>query len=408
MPSLQQQSDSAFQDPESMTMEQERAREDSQRDNDGTLDIQFAEDDGAEDFPAPEPLESDGKGLKKSTSDLDFAEDDTSPQGYDALDLGKSVEQPQQARQRREDLHDGAAPAEPTQEGLSDAMLARARGYGFNPNDIKSRFNSDEDLEKALLGIDQQMLIQAQMTQQMPQAPQQQRPMQPPPQQPVYQQQPPQPQQQPEQQQQNLWEVYKLQHPELYDDQLAADLNGISERASQYFQTQAQQLQATQQMVAQQQAVIQQFLQQQQQAERGSQIRQFDQMIQDLGPEWEEVFGLGEAEDLDPNSYQMFNRKKALQTVDQLRHMHRQQGRNVNLEAILPSSLQVNFPGRQITRSNTSDTSQPRDGKGRFTTAKPTSRNRQDKGLSARERALRKWDKVYGDNSYGNTTDDEI
>ena len=383
MSTLQEQQDALNDIPSDDPLTAERAIEDALGGGEEP-EPEYVDDVDADDYPAPEPLESDGGSRKSQTAD--FA--DTTPEGGVHDSSGDVSQGTGQTGQPAADIHQPDVNS--GESGFSQELLSRARSYGIADAQVQSNFQSPEQLESALLEYDRQSLSQYQMWQQQQQwqQRQQQRPMQQQPQRPQ-QQQPPQ-QGQPQQPTPEENQAYTLKNPELYDEDLAADLNGMSGLHAQQYQQQQQELMQMRQVVEQQQQYLQRMAQAQQVEVQRRDSDAFDAQVQDLGPAWKEVFGEGSYGALPQNSPERANREKAYNTAQQIQWLHRQQGRNPTLKDVLPSSLQQNFPQRQAASQ-----SQPRDQQGRYT-ARPTRRSNSAEA-SKRESALKKFDKYYAE-----------
>ena len=173
----------------------------------------------------------------------------------------------------------------------------------------------------------------------------------------------------------------------------------MSQHHQQLFSKLQQDLMQTRQMVqAQHQFLTDQQRYQQHQA-RQSQVENFDKSLVDLGEDWSDLFGRDSYQDIDPNSAEMFNRGKVLRTYDQLAELHQRQGRRVDPDAILMSSLKIAFPDRQVSRTQKSAAGkpQPRDQVGRYAsyTNKPSGKQGAAK-TDKRQELYNRWDSAFG------------
>lgn len=408
MSTLQAQSDSDFQDFDSQGLDGQRAAEDARVDDAGYPQITYA-DEGADDYPAPEPLEYDGQGHKRPVDELDFSDAGGKPPASARPAEPVLDQDPAESRQVARESTDIHASDEPSRDEFDRALLARAKVYGLDEQIVRKQYQSPDMLEKALLAIDQQGIsqfqawqqAQAYYAQQQQQWQQQQQQQRPPMQAPQQQQLPPptpQPQQPPmtEQQQLEAFEAYKLQNPELYDESLAGDLSGLAAHTAQQIQQQRQQMEYLQQVVAQQQTALQQFYQRQQQDAQYREQLEFDERIQNLGNGWDEVLGAEHALELDASSPEIANRRKVYETAQKLQQFHSAQGRFMSLRDVLPSALLINFPDRQAAAAASGSrtaSDRARDSQGRFL-ARPTRRQRPE-SADRREQAMRRADEWY-------------
>lgn len=117
--------------------------------------------------------------------------------------------------------------------------------------------------------------------------------------------------------------------------------------------------------------------------------KQFDQIVQGLGEEWQDVFGEGKGRDLasagqsDPVAMTNFNhRVLLLNTVDAIREVNAKQGyKPMSLEQEVQWALMQRYPDKfQKTISKNSGSSQ-RNG---VTASRPTQRNTPPKGANAK------------------------
>jgi hypothetical protein len=373
MSTLQEQSDVDFVAQDTIAKEM-AAEEAGLVDRETKQEVQYA-DEGADDYPAPPALQSDGKPLKQASSKSEYADAESNS----GVHGGEPPAKPQ--RPERRDVHTGDDAS--AESEYADELVARAMNYGLTENDIRSRFSSQEELEEALLGIDRDTLSsfeQFQRQQQMQQRFGGQQPVAPQPQQQP--QQPPiPPGQEPTHDQ---WgRPYRVANPEIYEEELLKDLTGISEHTMRHISAQQQELQQLRQTVGQ-------MAQHQQWEAKRRETVEFDRQIQDLGAEWQELFGAGEADALRTDSPEMRNRANVYQTALQMRWLGQQQGRRVSLKDVLPSALSHHFP-KQKHHSH----AQPRTSKGLFT-ARPNRRS-SGKQSRSREELLSMWDNVGGD-----------
>lgn len=404
MSRLQAESNTAFQDPESRTLQQSSDAETAALlPANGGPAVNFADDDGG-DNPPP-TLAYDGNGHQRKVPAREIVDLEDGPE----TEFIDPVPDDGQGRRPRslEDLHSAADDYRTSQRDEFDSrLLARAAKYGLAPQAVRDQYQSAEQLESALLAIDQQTLNQGrwwrsqqQQQQAPPQMPQQ---WQQPPQ---WQQQPfiPQPQQVPQQQappqQQQMTneelEAYKLSNPELFDETLSEELQNLSKHTIEKIRRQHERmLQLEQNQAAMQQFFLQQ--QQERQRERAElEFNSFDQAIRNLGGGWENVFGSEDYRQLPPDSEQLKARGRVLQTAAELVQFHAANGRHFALTDVLQSARQMSFPDQQAVArlSQRQADSRPRDSRGRYT-AVPTSRQRTEQ-ISGRERALRRADAFF-------------
>lgn len=402
MSRLQAEADTAFQDPEARTLQQSSEAETaSLLPANGGPAVKFADEDGG-DSPPPS-LTYDGQGHQKKMSASEFVDLEDGPE----TEFIDSVPDDGQRRRPRslEDLHSAADDHRTGQhEDFDSRLLARAAKYGIAPQQVRDQYQSAEQLESALLAIDQQTLNQGRWwrhQQQQQQMPPQVQPWQQPqpmfvPQPPPQQVQQPQGQQQQQQMTNEELEAYKLSNPELFDETLSEELQNLSKHTIEKIRRQQERLQ----QLEANQAAMQQFIAQQQQdrqRERAElEFNSFDQAIRNLGGGWENVFGTDDYRQLPPDSDLVKNRARVLQTAAELVQFHAANGRHFALTDVLQSARQMSFPDQQaVARSSQRQQTdqRPRDSRGRYT-AVPTSRQRTEQ-ISGRERALRRADQFF-------------
>lgn len=399
MTRLQAEANTAFQDPEARTLQQSSDAETAALlPANGGPAVQFADEDGG-DSPLPS-LAYDGKGHQKMVSANEFVdlEDGLETEFIDQITDGGQSRRPRNL----DDLHSAADDFQPGQrEEFDSRLLARAAKYGLAPNVVQDVYQSAEQLESALLAIDQQVLSQGRWwrsQQQMQQAPPQQQWQQPQPWQQPPVQQPQAPQQQQGQQQPTAEEIedYKLSNPELFDETLSEELQNLSKHTIEKIRKQSERLRQLEQNQQQMQQFFAQQAQERQRERAESEFNSFDQAIRNLGGGWENVFGKEDYRQLPQDSDQLKARAIALQTAAELVQFHAANGRNFRLEDVLQSSVSMSFPDKQaVARSSQRQPSPPRsrDSRGRYT-AVPTSRQRTEQ-ISSREKALRRADQFF-------------
>lgn len=405
MSRLQAESNTAYQDPESRTLQQSSDAETaSLLPANGGPAVNFADEDGG-DSPPPS-LAYDGQGHRKQVSSSEFVDLEDGPE-TEFIDPAPGDGQGRRPRSL-EDLHSAADDRTGQHEDFDSRLLARAAKYGLAPQNVRDQYQSAEQLESALLAIDQQTLNQGrwwrhqqQQQQQVPPAQQWQQPPQQQWQQPQqFVQQPPSQQQpQPGQQQpmtNQEYEEYKLSNPELFDETLSEELQNLSKHTIEKIRRQAERLQ----QLEQSQAAMQQFIASQQQErmrERAeSEFNSFDQAIRSLGGGWDKVFGADDYRQLPPDSDQLKARGRVLQTAAELVQFHAANGRHFALTDVLQSARQMSFPDQQAVAQTSQRQAGPprnRDSAGRYT-AVPTSRQRTEQ-ISGREKALRRADAFF-------------
>lgn len=399
MTTLQQQADSAFADTnEDITTQ--RAAADAANTRLGYQDVKFADEGGDE--PSPVQLEYDGKGVNTPVSEIMFADDEAAPSAADTLPA-------QAAPERKPDLHapDKGQPVDSSRQEFDQELLARAKMYGVADERSAAQYESPEQLEKALLAIDQQAVDQYQSWRQarqyhdmMQRLAQQPSPFASPMQVPAPVQSPPA-----AFQQQSQWtqeerraaaelEAFRLSNPDVYDEILANDLHGLADHTVKQIQQQHQELNQLRSLVEQQQAYLAQTQARQQQEAVYREQLDFDDAVRTLGTGWDEVFGEDNAQRMDLNSPEIANRRKIYETAKVLQDFHASQGRYVRLRDVLPSSLSINFPDRNAAATSTARPDRQRDTHGRFVAARPTRRSR-GSNVSPRESALSKWDSMF-------------
>lgn len=296
---LQAQSDSAMQEPDSGSLQDQRALEEASSPG-NTPAIAFAEDpDTADDYPSVPDLEYDGKGHRKPTHDMDFAEDETAPQMGDQAGTPEDIhhqpgresdsETPTRPDRQLEDIHARSTDDDAGDRDEFDAeLLGRARLYGISEDQAREQYATPAALEQALLDHDRQSLDQYRQYQQWEhflrsRVPQPQPQYQPPPMPrqtvpsataPGTEVPPPTPEE---------IQAYQLQHPELYDDVLAQDLTGLATQTAQQIHQQRQEVTQLKSLVEQQQAMLQQFYLRQQQERQFQEQLSFDERVRSLG-----------------------------------------------------------------------------------------------------------------------------
>lgn len=384
---LQEQRDMDFADPEDMEL-QDQAKADlaNQGETDETGGVDFADE--PDDYPAPPAIEDDGKGKAPVNDFADVGEGTGKP---------AQVKAPSQSERR--DIHteqDGGD----EQEGpaFSNDLLGRAHQYGVAPDQAQQMFQSPEELEAALLFMDQKAMNDQAMWQQQQQQAYQQQQQQYTAQQQAVRQPVMQPQQQVQDQQQQAVEtpaqeqqnLYELKNEDLFDPSLTEDLHGMQNHLIGIIQGQQQTMEQLQQQSAYQQQAMQQWMQQQMYDRAVQEFEEFDEFVTTLGDDWSDMLGDGRSQELPPNSPQLINRQRLFETANNLRQLHANQGRNVSLKAATPNALKMAFPDRNQT---TTAWNQPaRDQQGRFT-ARPAKRKQSPNG-NKREQMLSRWDNV--------------
>jgi hypothetical protein len=403
---LQAENDSLFADPEDLDMQSQ-----SILDAAGHEMSEFADE--GDDYPAPTPLESDGKGPAFVDEFADVGEEGGPPP----------------ARPRRQPAAPAAAPADapaqfaddevPTGESLDEdtgedpfgtGLLSRAREYGLDENSVRNRFSSAEALEQSLLLMDEQAIARSQQWQQnqqmaaeqwrlqqqaqrpqfaQPPTPQATPPVQqspqgyvPPQQQYPQQQQPVDPQQLPAE-----LRPYEI-NAEDYDERLATDLNGIQQNMLAVYQAQQAEMANMRSQLQQHEQAMQQRVAFEQQQQQLREYEQFDTILDSLGDDWTDLVGKGAQVHTNPNSAEAINRRNLYQQTELIKQVQLAQGRQLSMNSAVQSALQMVFPKRQQAAEQWHN--QPRDAGGRFT-ARPT-RRKNDAQVSPRERMLRKWD----------------
>lgn len=403
MSRLQAESDTAFQDPEARTLQQTSDAETAALlPANGGPSVKFADEDSG-DSPPPS-LAYDGRGHQKKVSASEFVDLEDGPE----TEFIDQLPDDGQGRRSRslEDIHSAADDRASQREDFDSRLLARAAKYGFAPQQVRDQYQSPEQLESALLEIDQQTLNQGRWWRNQQQSRQAPPPMQqqqwPQPQQ--WQQQPPVQQPAMPQQQQGQvppmtddeLEDYKLSNPELFDETLGEELQNLSKHTIEKIRKQAARLRQLEQSQQQMQQFLSNQHQERQRERVESEFNSFDQAIRNLGGGWENVFGSDDYRQVPQDSDQLKARAKVLQTAAELVQFHAANGRNFALTDVLHSSLQMSFPDKQaVARSSQRQPSPPksRDSRGRYT-AVPTSRQRAEQ-LSSRERALRRADSFF-------------
>lgn len=406
MSDLQRESNSAFADPVDSSIQDELTAESAARTSDTT--IQYADEPGADDYPAPPPIAGDGQGARRSLDDVAFADAGNEPE---LLDREQFRQAPQRQSRSLDDIH--ARPEGRQHAGREEwdpRVLARARRYGLTEAQVKATYQSPEQLEGALLSFDQQGLNQfrfwrQQQQFQQQQMQQQQQPLQPPAPPPVQPQSPAQPQLTDEE----LAELeYKLQNPDLYDDTLVEEMKGMSKHVADRFRKQHEHLKSLEQLVVAQQQRLSQWEQAQQADLQRREVEDFDEAIRSLGGDFEALFGSEKFEDLPPGDDRLKYRAQVWQLAKELQLFHAtSQGRYVSPADVLPSSLNMTFPPDRQAATGRQRPLPPRDSQtGRFL-AVPTGRQRRQPGVNRREETMRRWDRFFASRGFSGDSGSE-
>jgi hypothetical protein len=176
--------------------------------------------------------------------------------------------------------------------------------------------------------------------------------------------------------------------PEMYEESLVNDLQGMSKHQAQMVARLQQEHLRLADAFQQQQQAMQQMLYQQRQDAQAREQERFDEAVRNLGPEWENVFGKEHFQELPFNSPQMRNRVTALQAARQLQWIKAQQGQPMSLADVLPSSVQLAFPKQEHHSKG-----QPRSKRGRFLARPSSSRTGSPSTKKEQqEKAYSRWD----------------
>jgi hypothetical protein len=164
-------------------------------------------------------------------------------------------------------------------------------------------------------------------------------------------------------------------------EMLDEDLQDVIRQMSEHYQQEIASLRAS---VSQRESDL--AAQQQEDEEK-----QFDQIVQNLGEEWQDVFGEGKGRELasaaqsDPVAMTNFNHRALLfDTVDAIREVNAKQGyKPMSLEQEVQWALMQRYPDKfqKIISGNSNGNSGPRKG---VTASRPTQRNTPPKGQNAK------------------------
>lgn len=129
-------------------------------------------------------------------------------------------------------------------------------------------------------------------------------------------------------------------------------------------------------------------------------VAKFDETLRSLGPEYAELFGDGETDDLDPQSEQFKNRVKVAMTVKALRSAYQDSTvRPPTMAALVKRAVAAEFSDVVTKKATEEGAKRARNELGQYTN-RPNGRTDTQPLQSADDRALaaleRKWRQIYG------------